>query len=65
MIMAILTAIIDVTVNISSTTETSFAQLLFPDALVNQVEAVTRVAPTHAVGIRACHRGFEHRGLQW
>src|SRR4030067_1371741 len=34
---------IDVTVNISSTTETSFAQLLFPDALVNQVQAVTRV----------------------
>jgi len=36
---------IDVTVNISSTTETSFAQLLFPDALVNQVQAVTRVRP--------------------
>lgn len=36
---------IDVTVNISSTTETSFAQLLFPDALVNRVEAVTRVRP--------------------
>jgi hypothetical protein len=36
---------IDVTVNISSTTETSFAQLLFPDALVNKVQAVTRVRP--------------------
>jgi hypothetical protein len=36
---------LDVTVEVSSTTETSFAQLLFPSALVNQVDSVTRVRP--------------------
>lgn len=41
---------IDVTVNISSTTETSFAHLLFPDALVNQVDAVTRIHPRMSLG---------------
>lgn len=41
---------IDVTVNISSTTETSFAQLLFPNALVNKVKAITRVRPSMSYG---------------
>jgi hypothetical protein len=45
-----LEAYLDVTVNISSTTETSFAQLLFPDDLVNQVEAVTRIRPRMPLG---------------
>jgi hypothetical protein len=36
---------IDVTVHISSTTETSFAQLLFPNALTNQVDSTTRIRP--------------------
>ena len=36
---------IDVTVHISTTTETSFAQILFPKALVNRVDATTRVRP--------------------
>jgi hypothetical protein len=36
---------IDVTVDISSTTQASFAQLFFPSVLTNRVEAVTRVRP--------------------
>jgi hypothetical protein len=36
---------IDVTVNLLSTTQASFAQLLFPNALENRVAAITRVRP--------------------
>lgn len=36
---------IDVTVHIQSTTETTFAKLLFPSDLVNRVDATTRVRP--------------------
>jgi Flp pilus assembly protein TadG len=36
---------IDVTVDISSTTQSNFAQLLFPNALKNVMEAVTRIHP--------------------
>jgi hypothetical protein len=36
---------IDVTVEISATTKSNFLQLLFPKALHNEVEAVTRVRP--------------------
>lgn len=36
---------IDVTVDISATTKSNFAQLLFPTAMHNEVEAVTRVRP--------------------
>jgi hypothetical protein len=35
----------DVTVDISATTRSNFAQLLFPDALHNEVDATTRVRP--------------------
>jgi hypothetical protein len=38
-------AYIDVTVDISSTTPSNFLQLIFPQALHNEVEAVTRVDP--------------------
>ena len=41
---------IDVTVEISSTTRSNFAQVLFPDALHNEVEAVTRVRPSQPFG---------------
>jgi hypothetical protein len=40
---------IDVTVEISATTQSNFLQVLFPDALHNQVEAVTRVYPRHPI----------------
>ena len=36
---------IDMTVEISATTPSNFLQLVFPDALHNEVEAVTRVHP--------------------
>lgn len=36
---------IDVTVEISNTTPSNFLQLIYPDALHNEVEAVTRVYP--------------------
>jgi hypothetical protein len=36
---------IDITVHISRTTETSFAHLLFPASLTNQVDSTTRVRP--------------------
>ncbi len=35
----------DVTVNISQTTQSSFAQVLFPNALQNRVTATTRIKP--------------------
>ena len=38
---------IDVTVEISATTPSNFLQLVFPSALHNEVEAVTRVFPRH------------------
>jgi hypothetical protein len=38
---------LDVTVEISATTPSNFLQLLFPSALQNEVEAVTRVYPPH------------------
>jgi hypothetical protein len=41
---------LDVTVNISDTTETSFAQMLFPDPLRNVVSATTRVYPKAPFG---------------
>jgi len=41
---------LDVTVNISTTTETSFAHLLFPDVLHIQVDSTTRVRPRQAWG---------------
>ncbi len=42
---------IDVTVEISATTRSNFAQLLFPDALHNEVDAVTRVHPSQPAGL--------------
>jgi len=36
---------IDVTVDISATTQSNFAQLLFPNALHNEVDATTRIRP--------------------
>jgi hypothetical protein len=40
---------IDVTVDISDTTQSNFLQLLFPSALHNEVDAVTRVRPRQPV----------------
>jgi hypothetical protein len=40
---------IDVTVEISATTPSNFLQLVFPNALHNEVDAVTRVHPRHPV----------------
>jgi Putative Flp pilus-assembly TadE/G-like len=39
----------DVTVDISATTRSNFAQLIFPNALNNKVEAVTRVRPRQPI----------------
>ena len=36
---------IDITVDISSTTQANFAQLIFPNALHNEVDATTRIRP--------------------
>jgi len=36
---------IDVTVDISATTKSNFAQIIFPNALHNEVDAVTRIRP--------------------
>lgn len=47
---AIKDAWLDVTVNISDTTETSFAQLLFPQPLHNVVSATARVFPKAPFG---------------
>jgi Flp pilus assembly protein TadG len=40
---------IDVTVDISATTKSNFAQLLFPAALHNEVDATTRVRPRQPI----------------
>jgi hypothetical protein len=40
---------IDVTVEISATTPSNFLQLVFPSALHNEVDAVTRVHPRHPI----------------
>ncbi len=40
---------IDVTVDISDTTQANFLQLLFPTALHNEVDAVTRVRPRQPI----------------
>jgi Flp pilus assembly protein TadG len=40
---------IDVTVDISATTKSNFAQLVFPSVLHNEVEAVTRVRPRQPI----------------
>jgi hypothetical protein len=45
-----LDAYIDVTVDISSTTQSNFLQIISPNALHNEVEAVTRVKPEHSFG---------------
>jgi Flp pilus assembly protein TadG len=42
---------IDVTVYISATTPSNFLQILSPDALHNEVEAVTRVHPAQPIGL--------------
>jgi len=42
---------IDVTVLVSDTTTSNFLQLIFPSALHNEVEAVTRVHPSQPIGI--------------
>ncbi len=44
---------IQVTVDISATTTSNFLQLIYPQALQNQVQAVTRVFPTQPVGYDA------------
>jgi len=53
---------IDVTVEISATTPSNFLQLVFPTALHNEVDAVTRVHPPQSIGfgyaIVALHPGF-------
>jgi len=41
---------IDVTVDISATTQTNFAHLLFPNALHNEVDAITRIHPRQPIG---------------
>lgn len=41
---------IDVTVDISATTQSNFLQIVFPKALHNEVTAVTRVVPDHPFG---------------
>jgi hypothetical protein len=42
---------IDVTVDISTTTTSNFLQLVFPSALHNEVDAVTRVYPRQPIGL--------------
>jgi hypothetical protein len=42
---------IDVTVDISTTTTSNFLQLVFPSALHNEVDAVTRVFPRQPIGL--------------
>jgi hypothetical protein len=42
---------IDVTVEISATTPSNFLQLVFPSALHNEVEAVTRIYPGGPIGL--------------
>lgn len=49
---------IDVTVLISDTTPSNFLQLLVPNALHNEVEAVTRVHPSQPIGIDAAVVGL-------
>ena len=39
----------DVTVDISATTRSNFAQLLFPNAMHNEVDAITRVRPRQPI----------------
>lgn len=41
---------IDVTVDISATTQSNFLQIVYPKALHNEVTAVTRVLPDHPFG---------------
>jgi hypothetical protein len=41
---------IDVTVSISATTQSNFLHLIFPNALHNEVEAVTRIRPRQPLG---------------
>ena len=42
---------IDVTVEISATTPSNFLQIIYPDALHNEVDAVTRVFPRQPIGL--------------
>lgn len=49
---------IDVTVYISATTQSNFLQILLPNALHNEVEAVTRVHPAQPIGIDAAVIGL-------
>jgi hypothetical protein len=64
---------IDMTVEISATTPSNFLQLVFPDALHNEVDAVTRVHPRHpvspgnaivALNSDACN-GNQNGGIFW
>jgi hypothetical protein len=48
-----LTRYLDVTVEISATTPSNFLQLVYPSALHNDVEAVTRVYPARPIGPNA------------
>ena len=53
---------IDVTVEISATTPSNFLQIVYPNALHNEVDAVTRVFPRQPIGLDDAIIGLNPQG---